>query len=55
MLSLEEASMIPGLAQWAKDPVLPQARAWVTDAAQIQCCCGCGEGSRWTLIRSLAL
>ena len=35
---------IPGLAQRAKDPVLPQAVVWVADAAQILC--GCGVGSQ---------
>ena len=30
---------IPGLAQWVRDPVLPWAVVWVTDAAQIHCWC----------------
>ena len=27
----EDMVLIPGLDQWAKDPVLPQAAAWVED------------------------
>ena len=34
------AGLIPGLAQWVKDPVLLQAEAQVMDVAQIQCCHG---------------
>ena len=35
----EDASLIPGLTQWVKDPALPQAAAWVTDVAWIRHCC----------------
>ena len=43
----EDASLIPGLNQWVKDPALLQAVAQVEDAAQIWCCCGFGVG--WQL------
>ena len=36
----EDAGLIPGLARRVKELGLLQAAAWVTDAAQIQCCCG---------------
>ena len=45
----EDACLIPGLAHWVKDPVLPQTAAQVADAAQIQCCCGCGAGQQLQL------
>ena len=34
--------MIPGLAQWVKDPALVGDVVQVTDLAQIWRCCGCG-------------
>ena len=40
----EDAGLISGLTRWVKDLVLLQAAAWVTEAAWIRCCCGCGEG-----------
>ena len=42
-----DADLIPGLAQWAKDPASPWAVLQVADAAQIPRCCGCGVG--WQL------
>ena len=43
----EDGVSIPGLTQWVKDMAWLQAAAKVTDAAQIQHCCGCGVG--WKL------
>ena len=34
-----DAGLVPGLTQWVKDLVLPQAAAW------IWCCSGCGTDS----------
>ena len=39
----EDADSISGLAQWVKDLVVAQAAVYVTDAAQILGCCGCGR------------
>ena len=45
----EVLSLIPGLAQWVKDLVLPRAMVWVADKAQIPRCCGCGVGQQLQL------
>ena len=38
----EDVSLIPGLNQLVKDPVLPQAAAETAHVAQNPRCCGCG-------------
>ena len=45
----KDMDLIPGLAQWVEDPALPQAAAWVTNAAWIWPCCGCGVGQQLQL------
>ena len=40
----EDGGSIPGLTQWVKDLVLLKGMVWITDMAQIQCCCGYGIG-----------
>ena len=40
----EDMGAIPGLTQWVKDLMLPQAAAQVKDAAHIWHCCGGGVG-----------
>ena len=45
----EDAGLISGLAQWAKDLVSPQAAMQVADVAQIYHHCGCGVGRQLQL------
>ena len=40
----EVVGLIPGLAQWVEDQVLPHAAVQVTDVAWIWHCCGSGVG-----------
>ena len=45
----ENASSIPSLTQWVKDPALSGAVLWVADVARIPRCCGSGRGRRLQL------
>ena len=44
-----DAGLTSGLTQWVKDSVLPQASVYITDAAWIWHCCGCGKGQQLQL------
>ena len=44
----KDAGSIPSLGQWVKDLVLPCAMVWVTDAAWMLRCCGCGVDQQLT-------
>ena len=45
----EVVGLVPGLAWWVEDLVLPEVVVWVADTAQIWHCCGSGM-SWWLLL-----
>ena len=42
----EYVDLIPGLAQWIKDPALLLAVVQIANLAWIWCCCGSGAGQQ---------
>ena len=44
-----DVGLIPGLAHWVKDLVLPQAAVQIAHADQILSCCDCGIGQKQQL------
>ena len=46
----EVVGLVPAVAQWVNDPVLPRAVVWIADVARIPRCCGSGVG-QWLQLR----